>query len=81
MSGSGKRKLTPQEEEFLRHMIPHHQLAVDMAVELLKTTNDPNLIHMCRNIIQQQNYEIWLMKDMLSNGTGWNSSLLDPHPQ
>jgi uncharacterized protein (DUF305 family) len=73
------RKLTPEEGEFLRHMIPHHQMAVDMSVELLKTTNDSNLIHMCRNIIWQQNYEIWLMKDMLNNGTGWNSSLLNPH--
>jgi uncharacterized protein (DUF305 family) len=73
------RKLTPEEEEFLRHMIPHHQMAVDMSVELLKRTNDSNLIHMCQNIIWQQNYEIWLMKDMLNNGTGWNSSLLNPH--
>lgn len=78
MSSSGKRKLTPEEEEFLRHMIPHHQVAVDMSVELLKTTNDSNLIHMCRNIIWQQRYEIWLMQDMLNNGTGWNSTLLDP---
>jgi uncharacterized protein (DUF305 family) len=76
MSGSGKRTLTKQEQEYLHHMIPHHQLAVDMSEELLKTTNDSNLIHMCRTIIWQQKYEIWLMTDMLQNGTGWSSSLL-----
>jgi uncharacterized protein (DUF305 family) len=49
---------------YLEHMIPHHQVAVDMSLLLQKTTNNPIMRHMCRKIIWQQNYEISLMTDM-----------------
>ena len=56
--------------EYLEHMIPHHQVAIDMSNLLIPTTTDPTMLHLCRNIITIQNYEIWemtMMKNQLSN--------------
>ena len=58
-------KLT--DEEFLIHMIPHHQVAIDMSKKLLETTRNPNLINMCHKIIRVQNYEIEQMNVLLKN--------------
>jgi len=47
--------------EYLEHMIPHHQVAVDMSNMLIPHTNNPQMLHLCREIIYKQNYEIWEM--------------------
>lgn len=36
--------------EYLEHMIPHHQMAVDMSNLLLGCSKDPNMIILARNI-------------------------------
>ena len=46
-------------------MIPHHQVAVDMSYLLIPKTKNPEMLHLCRNIIRKQKYEIWEMKMIL----------------
>lgn len=53
------------DKQFLMHMIPHHQVAVDMSKKVLKYTRDPNIIYIARNIIFKQSDEILFMESML----------------
>ena len=53
--------------EYLKHMIPHHQVAIDMSHMLIPHTNNPIMLHLCRDIIRKQNYEIWEMEMMKNN--------------
>ena len=50
--------------EYIEHMIPHHQVAVDMSYMLIPNTQDPIILNLCRNIIRKQKYEIWEMNHM-----------------
>jgi len=60
--------IKPQSDnEFLKDMIVHHQVAVDMSENLLKITKSPALIALANDIIRTQKYEIWLMKQWLNN--------------
>ena len=63
--------------EYLEHMIPHHQVAIDMSNLLIPNTNNPSILHLCRDIIRKQDYEIWemtLMKNNLSHTMYTNSA-------
>lgn len=53
--------------EYLKHMIPHHQVAIDISKMLQKKTKNPLMQHILRKIIWVQNYEINLMKSLLNN--------------
>ena len=53
--------------EYLNHMIPHHQVAIDMSLLLIEVSNNPQLLYLCRNIIKIQEYEIWEMGNMQRN--------------
>ena len=56
--------------DYLVHMIPHHQVAIDMSNMLIPKTKNPVMLHLCRDIIRKQGYEIWemtIMKNKLSN--------------
>lgn len=55
------------DEEYLTHMIPHHQVAIDMSYELMKHTTDPTLLSFARDIIWNQNAEILHMKQILNS--------------
>ena len=50
--------------EYLQHMIPHHQVAIDMSNLLIEKTKAPILLDLCRQIIRSQSYEIWEMTYM-----------------
>lgn len=63
------KKLT--DKYFLEHMIPHHQLAVDMSKRLLKHTKSDYMIEFCYRIIRSQTEEIFMMKNMLKNYSTW----------
>mgnify|MGYP006136144841 FL=1 len=63
MSNPCTDKLT--DLEYLEHMIPHHQVAIDMSNLLIPITNNPQILHVCRDIIRKQEYEIWEMTMML----------------
>jgi uncharacterized protein (DUF305 family) len=53
------------DDQFLKHMIPHHQVAVDMSKEVLKHTTDPSIVYLARNIIFKQTDEILFMENVL----------------
>lgn len=53
--------------EYLEHMIPHHQVAIDMSNMLIPNTTNPIMLHLCRDIIRKQSYEIWEMTMMKQN--------------
>ena len=50
--------------EYIIHMIPHHQVAIDMSNLLIQKTTAPILLDLCRQIIRTQSYEIWEMTYM-----------------
>jgi uncharacterized protein (DUF305 family) len=50
--------------QYLEHMIPHHQVAVDMSDMLIPHTNNPSMLNLCREIKRVQKYEIWEMEKM-----------------
>ena len=52
------------DKEYLQHMIPHHQVAVDISILLQKKTKNPEMQEILRKIIWVQNYEIQLMRAM-----------------
>ena len=55
--------------EYLKHMIPHHQVAIDMSNLLIPESNNPRIQSLCRDIIRKQSYEIWemtMMKNKIS---------------
>ena len=69
MNGSPKpqerKALTPEEHRFLVDMIEHHQMGVMMSNEVLKTTNDNDIMFLAFSIIYEQKNEIDTMKQML----------------
>jgi uncharacterized protein (DUF305 family) len=50
------------DKDFVAHMIPHHQGAIDMAQVELKYGKDPELKRLARNIIKAQHDEIAFMQ-------------------
>ena len=53
--------------EYLVHMIPHHQVAIDISLLLQKKTKNPNMQNILRILIWTQQYEIDLMKNMINH--------------
>ena len=54
------------EKSYLEHMIPHHQVAIDMSRRLLLYTNNSYLLEFCRNLIIDQQREILYMNNLLN---------------
>lgn len=48
--------------EFLEHMIAHHQVAIDISYRMLKFTQDTTIMILCRNIIWSQKNQVMAMK-------------------
>ena len=59
------KPLTPEENKFLVDMIEHHEMGVMMSHEVLKTTNDGDIMFLAFSIIYEQENEISTMKEML----------------
>jgi len=55
------------EQSYLEHMIPHHQVAIDMSRRLLLHTNNSYLLDFCRKLILDQQAEILYMNNLLMN--------------
>lgn len=51
--------------QYLEHMIPHHQVAVDISIMLQKQTKSPVMQNILRKLIWIQKYEISLMNEMV----------------
>lgn len=54
--------------EYLEHMIPHHQVAVDMSRRLLLHTNHSYLLYFAKKLIIDQQAEIYHMTNLLTMG-------------
>ena len=67
------------EKTYLEHMIPHHQVAVDMSKTLLKYTKNDFIITFAYRIIRNQQNEINYMRELLNNLNpwSWNSELIN----
>lgn len=67
------------EKLYIEHMIPHHQVAVDMSKTLLQHTNNDFMIQFAYRIIRSQQQEISYMNQLLQNlrGWSWQSSLIN----
>ena len=50
---------------YLKHMIPHHQVAVDISIELQKISKWPEMQDILRKLIWTQQYEIYMMNYIL----------------
>jgi len=55
--------------EYIIHMIPHHQVAIDMCKRLLLYTNNSYLLEFCKKLIIDQQGEIFLMNNLLKNNS------------
>jgi uncharacterized protein (DUF305 family) len=64
------------DKSYLEHMIPHHQVAVDMSKRLLLHTNNSYLLDFCRKLITDQQGEIFYMNNLLMNHYDHESELL-----
>jgi uncharacterized protein (DUF305 family) len=53
--------------QYILHMIPHHQVAVDMCKILLKHTKSDFLIYLSYRMIRGQESEIILLNDLLKS--------------
>ena len=65
------------EKSYLEHMIPHHQVAIDMSKRLLLHTNHSYLMEFCRKLIIEQQGEIYTMNNLLRNEYNYKSELLE----
>ena len=69
-------KLT--DKMYIKHMIPHHQVAIDMSKVLLKNTNNDFMIYLAYRIIHSQQAEIILLNDLLNkNMFRYKSNLIN----
>ena len=57
------------DEEFLKHMIPHHQMAIDISIEHIKNTKSDIIMKILRELIWTQKYEVIIMLAELKNKT------------
>jgi len=53
--------------DFLKHMIPHHQIAIDISIKHIENTKSDIIMKVLRELIWTQQYEILLMREELSN--------------
>ena len=54
-------------KDYLIHMIPHHQVAVDVSLDLQKKSKNPVIQTLLRKLIWTQQREIMMMRDLLNN--------------
>lgn len=62
-----KSKPLSVDKVFVKDMIKHHEMAVEMSKLILEYTNDVNIKNIAKNIIEKQNKEIEKMKTILAN--------------
>ena len=54
-------------KDYLVHMIPHHQVAIDMCNLMIPISESKTMQNIYRKIIFNQNIEITLMENVLKN--------------
>jgi uncharacterized protein (DUF305 family) len=68
------------DEEFLKHMIPHHQMAIDISIQHIQNTKTDIIMKILRELIWTQQYEIILMKTELKHKTEKISEIYTNQP-
>jgi uncharacterized protein (DUF305 family) len=66
------------DRQYLEHMIPHHQVAIDVSVEHAKHTTNDALAPVLRALVWTQTYEVALMKEVLLKPFSRNVSEMAP---
>ena len=61
---------------YIKHMIPHHQVAVDMSKVLLKNTKSDIMIYLAYRIIRSQQAEVISLNEYLNESTFMNQTNL-----
>jgi uncharacterized protein (DUF305 family) len=61
---------------YIQHMIPHHQVAVDMSKKILKTTNNDFIIDLAYKIIHSQQSEIAYLYNLTESKYMFESNIL-----
>jgi uncharacterized protein (DUF305 family) len=65
------------DEMYIKHMIPHHQVAIDMSKIILKTTNNNFIIvDFAYKTIHNQQAEIILLHNLLKSKYSFESNIL-----
>ena len=55
------------DKDFLKHMITHHQMAIDISIQHIKNTQNDRIMNVCRELIKTQEYQIFMMNVELNN--------------
>lgn len=66
--------------DFLKHMITHHQMAIDISVQHIKKTKNVIIMKILRELIWTQKYEIVMMMEELSHRTENVSKIISNQP-
>lgn len=66
------KKAKPFDKEFIKQMVPHHQMAVMMAQMALKDAKHPEIRNLARSIIKSQSAEIAEMRMWYKKWYGTN---------
>jgi len=64
------------DEMYIQHMIPHHQVAVDMSKRILNTTNNDFIIDLAYKIIHSQQLEISKLYNLSKSKYMFESNIL-----
>ena len=61
-----RNQVAINDKQYLEEMIEHHSMALLTSEEILKKTDDYNVSKLAKNIIQTQEDEIKIMRDLLA---------------
>ena len=62
-----RKQILVNDKQWLRRMIPHHSTALTTSNQIMKKTKDKKIKKLANEIIETQEREIKLMKDMINN--------------
>jgi uncharacterized protein (DUF305 family) len=61
---------------YIQHMIPHHQVAVDMSKQILQTTNNNFIIDFAYKTIHNQQAEIIHLYNLSKSSYSFESNIV-----
>lgn len=61
-----RKQVAVNDKQYLEGMIEHHSMALLTSKEILKKTDDYNIAKLAKNIIEAQENEIKVMRDLLN---------------
>lgn len=76
ISSHGENLHNMTDAMYIQHMIPHHQVAVDMSKMILKTTNNNFIIDFAYKTIHNQQSEIILLYNLSKSSYSFESVIL-----